>query len=243
MIEMNKLMTKGGCQTYRKRELVAGTKDNWKRGSRRWKNKRWVNCSCAKELYELKIQLSELLHSKYPETITLTLDKICRRLNARYSNIACISNEECESSEDDATSTSVQNANIDSHTSFTFTFAAASKSLPAHGHEMQVQTPPSPESMEETSSHFPTFNSIAGTSPRSRTPNSEFEVQDPFLLNETFDATTSRIFALAEEYVRATTGTWLLRLRPTISCKINKESDIRGRLRQISAIDNGSRCQ
>ncbi len=102
-IEMSKILVKGGYQIYRKRELVPGSKDQVKRGCRRWKYRRWMNPGVPGELEEIDVNLRTLC-SEFPEISSLSLEVFCQQLSlfrsgSSGSDLQCESTDEEESPE------------------------------------------------------------------------------------------------------------------------------------------------
>jgi hypothetical protein len=72
MIEMNKSLLIAGYCIFRKRERIPG---NCKRGTRRWKYRRWANPDSRDEMGHLVSKLKEL-HDLFPETRCVNSDHL-----------------------------------------------------------------------------------------------------------------------------------------------------------------------
>eukprot|EP00291_Cryptomonas_curvata_P016656 CAMPEP_0172155474 /NCGR_PEP_ID=MMETSP1050-20130122/2652_1 /TAXON_ID=233186 /ORGANISM="Cryptomonas curvata, Strain CCAP979/52" /LENGTH=185 /DNA_ID=CAMNT_0012824389 /DNA_START=394 /DNA_END=947 /DNA_ORIENTATION=+ len=93
---MNKSLASAGYQIFRKRERLQGVPKQMKRGTRRWRFRRWIDVNDPEDIRHLKQKLSEL-HQSFPDTASVRTEDL---LTALSSVISASDRQFKDSSED-----------------------------------------------------------------------------------------------------------------------------------------------
>lgn len=59
-VQLNKYLVNCGYIPFRYRNRIRGTRDQWERGLPRWKNRRWANPFCKRDVSHVQSRLNEL---------------------------------------------------------------------------------------------------------------------------------------------------------------------------------------